>query len=145
MRRFLRTIGACLLGLIAAFAFDFLAGVVRPCTGEGLACSMTSILGFIYVPVFAVIALVCFGISVFVRNDPQAVGIAALVPLVPFLLLVAYIKFSEISVREYHEIRERDIQELLQIVIPIVLTIVVPWAVLQRFAVRAETEVKAHG
>ena len=55
-----------------------------------------------------------------------------MIPLAMFLALAAFLKWTEISVREFHEIRERDVQELLQIIIPIVLTLVVPWLTLLR-------------
>lgn len=133
MRRFLITLLACASGLAAAFAFGFTAELLRPCTGEGLSCSMTKVLGFIYTPVFSAIALICFMVAVFWK-DARALNVALLVPLVPLLLLVAGLKYSDISVREFHEIRERDIQEILQIAVPIILTMIVPWAVLRRFA-----------
>jgi len=134
MRRFLMIVLACALGLAAAFAFGFAADLLRPCTGEGLSCSMTKVIGFIYTPVFAAVALICFAVAVFWKGHARALNIALLVPLVPFLLLVVVLKYSDISVREFHEIRERDIQEILQIAIPIVLTLIVPWAVLRCFA-----------
>ena len=145
MRRLLITLAACALGFLAAFAFSFTATVVRPCTGESLSCTMTSIVALIYIPVFGVIALLVFSIAVFSQSAKHALNIAALVPLVPFTLRAAYIKVSEISARELNEIRERDIQELLQIAIPIVMTIVIPWIVLQYFSARAATKVQAHG
>lgn len=134
MRRFLIILLACALGLAMAFAFGFAANLLRPCTGEGLSCSMTKVIGFIYTPVFGVVALSCFAVAVFWKGSARALNIALLAPLVPFLLLVVVLKYSDISVREFHEIREKDIQEILQIAIPIVLTLFVPWAVLRRFA-----------
>lgn len=104
---------------------------------------MTKIVGLIYTPVFSGVALVVFAIAALWKNIGTALAVAALIPLVPFLLLFAFIKFSDISVRELHDIRDRDVQELLQIAIPIVLTLGVPWAVLKRFAKPAEIE-KAH-
>ena len=144
-RRLLMVVLACDLGLAAAFAFGFVAGLVRPCEGERLSCSMTEIVGFIYIPVFSGAALLAFAAAALWKNSTSAITWAALIPLVPFLLLFAITKYFEISVREYNEIRERDVQELLQIAIPIVLTLVVPWIVLQHFAGRTETEKKAHG
>lgn len=134
MRRFLIIILACALGLAVAFAFGFAADLLRPCTGEGLSCSMTKVIGFIYTPVFGVVALSCFAVAVFRKGSARALNIALLAPLVPFLLLVVVLKYSDISVREFHEIREKDIQEILQIAIPIVLTLFVPWVVLRHFA-----------
>lgn len=139
MRRFLIILLACVLGLVVAFAFGFAADLLRPCTGERLSCSMTKIIGFIYTPVFAAVALICFAVSVFWKGV-RALNIALLIPLVPFLLLVAGLKYSDISVREFHEIREHDIQEILQVAIPIAVTLIVPWAVLQRFANWLEPE-----
>lgn len=133
MRRFLIIFLACALGLAAAFAFGFAADQLRRCTGEGLSCSMTKIIGFIYTPVFSGVALICFTVAVFWKGA-RALNIALLIPLVPFLLLVVVLKYSDISVREFHEIRERDIQEILQIAIPIIVTLIVPWAALRRFA-----------
>lgn len=134
MRRFVIIFLACALGLGVAFAFCFAADLFRRCTGEGLSCSMTKIIGFIYTPVFSVVALICFTVAVFWKGSARALNVALLVPLVPFLLLVAGLKYSDISVREFHEIRERDIQEILQIAVPIVLTLIVPWAMLSRCA-----------
>lgn len=142
-RRLLIVVLACALGLAVAFAFGYAAGLVRPCRGEGLACSMTRIVGFIYTPIFSGAALLLFAVAALWKNTGTALAIAALIPLMPFLLLFAFIKYSDISVRELHEIRDRDVQELLQIAIPIVLTLVVPWAVLQRFANPPDIE-KAH-
>lgn len=133
-RRLLIVVLACALGLAAAFAFGKVAGVVHPCGGEQLSCSMTRIIGFIYTPVFSGVALVAFAVAALWKNTSSALAIALLVPLVPFLILFASLKYSDISVREWHEIRDRDLQELLHIAVPIVLTLVVPWAVLQRFA-----------
>lgn len=138
MRRFGIIALACVLGLAAALAFGYVAGLLRPCQGERLSCSMTEIIGLIYTPVFSVIALICFTVAVFWRSGPRALNIALLVPLVPFLLLAAGLKYSDISVREFHEIREVDIQEMLQIVGPIILTLMLPWAMLRRFAGRLE-------
>jgi hypothetical protein len=138
MRRFLIIALACALGLGVAFAFGFAANLLRPCTGEQLSCSMIKAIGFIYTPIFGAVALICFTVAVFWKGSVQALNIALLVPLVPFLLLVVILKYSDISVREFHDIRERDIQEILQIAVPIVLTLVVPWAVLRRFANRLE-------
>lgn len=142
-RRLLIVVLACLFGLAAALAFGYAAGVVLPCRGEGLSCSMTQIIGLIYVPVVSGVALLVFAIAALWKNTVAAFALAALIPLVPFVLLFAFIKYSEISVRELHDIRDRDVQELLQIAIPIVLTLVVPWAVLQRFANPPDIE-KAH-
>lgn len=142
-RRLLIVVLACALGFVAAFAFARVATFVHPCGGEGLACSMTKIVGLIYTPVFSGVALVVFAIAALWKNTGTALAVAALIPLVPFLLLFAFIKFSDISVRELHDIRDRDVQELLQIAIPIVLTVIVPWAVLKRFAKPADIE-KAH-
>lgn len=133
-RRLLIVVLACALGLAAAFAFGKVAGFVHPCGGEQLSCSMTRIIGFIYTPVFSGVALVAFTVAALWKNTSSALAIALLVPLVPFLILFASLKYSDISVREWHEIRDRDLQELLHIAVPIVLTLVVPWAVLQRFA-----------
>jgi len=138
MRRFLIVFLACAFGLAVAFAFGFAADLLRPCTGEGLSCSMTKIIGFIYTPVFSVIALICFTVAVFWTGSMRALNIALLVPLVPFLLLTVSLKYSDISVRQFHEIREHDIQEILQIAIPIALTLIVPWAALRCFASRLE-------
>lgn len=138
MRRFLIIFLACAFGLAVAFAFGFAADLLRPCTGEGLSCSMTKIIGFIYTPVFSVIALICFSVAVFWKSSVRALNIALLVPLVPFLLLAVSLKYSDISVREFHEIRERDMQEVLQIFIPIFLALTVPWAALRYFASRLE-------
>lgn len=138
MRRFLIIFLACALGLAVAFAFGFAANLLRPCTGEGLSCSMTKIIGFIYTPAFSAVALICFTVAVFWKGTSRALNVALLVPLLPFLLLVAALKYSDISVREFHEIRERDIQEILQIAVPIVLTMILPWAVLSRFAGQLE-------
>lgn len=142
-RRLMLVVLACALGLVAAFAFAQVANFVHSCGGEGLACAMTEIVGFIYTPVFSGVALVVFAIAALWKNTTGALAVALLVPLVPFLMLFAYFKYSDISVRELHDIRDRDVQELLHIAIPIVLTLVVPWAVLQRFANPATIE-KAH-
>ncbi|EKS40338.1 hypothetical protein [Afipia clevelandensis] len=133
MRRFLVIVLACALGLAVAFAFGLAADLLRPCTGEGLSCSMTKVIGFIYTPVFSAVALICFTAAVFWKGG-RALNVALLLPLVPFLLLVLVLKYSDISVREFREIREHDIQEILQIAIPIILTLIVPWALLRRFA-----------
>lgn len=133
-RRLLIVVLACAFGLAVAFVFAQIAGLVRPCRGEGLSCSMTQIIGLIYIPVFSGAALLLFAIAALWKNTAAALAMAALIPLAPFLILFAFIKYSDISVRELYEIRDRDVQELLQVAIPIVLTLVVPWAVLQRFA-----------
>lgn len=133
-RRLLIVVLACALGLAAAFAFAYVANFARPCRSELLACSMTKVVGLIYIPVFGGVALLVFAGAALWKNTAAALAVAALIPLVPFLLLFAFIKVEEISVRELHEIRDRDVQELLQVAIPIVLTLVVPWAVLRRFA-----------
>ncbi|OQW57147.1 MAG: hypothetical protein A4S14_08655 [Proteobacteria bacterium SG_bin9] len=133
-RRLLIVVLACAFGLAAAFVFAKVAGLVHPCGGEQLSCSMTRIIGFIYTPVFSGVALIAFAIAALWKNTGTALLVAMLIPLVPFLILFASLKYSDISVREWHEIRGRDVQELLQIAIPIVLTLVVPWAVLKRFA-----------
>jgi hypothetical protein len=136
MRRLLTIIAACVLGLCAAFLVRFVANAIRPCVGEQLACSMTSIIGFIYIPVFSGATLIASAIAMFWKGDVRALTIATLSILVPLLVLFTYVKYSEISVREWHEIREHDIQELLQVVIPIVLTQVVPWLVLRTYIAR---------
>lgn len=138
MRRFGIIVLACAFGLAVALAFGVVAGLLRPCPGEGLACSMTLIAGLISTPVFSAVALICFTVAVFWRSGARALNIALLVPLVPFLLLVVGVKYSDISVREFHELRETDIQEMLQIVVPIILTLILPWAMLRRFAGRLE-------
>lgn len=130
MGRLIRIVLACALGLGVAFLFRWLAGIARPCSGEGLSCSMTSIVGFIYTQVFAAAALIVFSVAEFWKGHVRALTIAMLILLVPFLILFAHIKLSAISVREFHEIRELDIHEVLQIAIPIVLTLMVPWLVL---------------
>jgi uncharacterized membrane protein YhaH (DUF805 family) len=145
MRRFLTIALACALGLVAAFVFAHAAETIRPCTGEQLSCSITRAIGVIYIPVFSAIALVAFSIAVFWKNTAQAMNVAGTIPLGAFLLLMTYIKWSEFSVREFHDIRERDIQELFQIILPIALTMIVPWIVLQRTAVRTETGKTSHG
>lgn len=132
MRRFLDILGACAIGLVAAFLFPLLAGFIWPCGGERLACSMTAIIRYIYAPIFAGIALIAFSVAMFWKGTPRALAVAMLVPLIPFLIFFAYIKWDEISVRELHEIRSKDIQELLQIGIPIALTLILPWVLLQR-------------
>lgn len=136
---------SCALGLAVAFAFAQLATYAHPCGREGLSCSMTQIVGLIYMPVFAGIALLTFAVATLWKNDATALTVAALVPLVPLVAFATFTKYFEMSVREFGEIRDRDIDELLQIYIPIVLTIVVPWALLWRFAAQAKTEKKAHG
>lgn len=133
-RRLLIVVLACALGLALAFAFAQIAGVAHPCGGEQLSCSMTQIIGFIYTPVFSGVALLAFAVAALWKNTGTALAVALLIPLMPFLILFAFLKYSDISVREFHELRDRDVQELLQIAIPIVLTLVVPWAVLKRFA-----------
>lgn len=132
-RRLLIVVLACAFGLAVAFVFAQIAALARPCGGEQLSCSMTRIIGLIYIPVFSGAALLLFAIAALWKNTAAALAMAALIPLAPFLILFAFIKYSDISVRELYEIRDRDVQELLQIAIPIVLTLVVPWAVLQRF------------
>jgi hypothetical protein len=136
MRRLLTIFLACALGLAAAFLFRIAAGAIRPCTGEHLSCSMTSILGFIYVPVFAGAALIVCGVAMFWKGSARALTAAMLIVLVPLLALFAFVKYSEISVREWHEIRERDIQEILQVFVPIVLTQLVPWIALRTYIAR---------
>ena len=133
MKRFLAIVLACALGLAAAFAFAYAARIARPCQGEQLTCSMTDIISLIYTPVFTAIALVAATIAVFWKQSLRAFDIALLLPLAVFLVFIGTIKYSEFSVREFHDIRERDIQELLRIFIPIVLTLIVPWAALRRW------------
>jgi hypothetical protein len=132
MRRFLNVLGACVIGLVAGFAFQALAGLIWPCGGEGLSCSMTTIIGLIYIPVFAAAALITLLIAKFWKDTARALTVAMLVPLIPFVLFFAYIKWEEIGNREWHELRSKDTQELLQIGIPIALTMIVPWALLLR-------------
>jgi hypothetical protein len=120
------------MGLVAGFAFQGLAALVWPCGGEGLACSMTMIVGLIYIPVFAAAALIALLIAEFWKGTPRALTVAMLVPLVPFVLFFAYIKWEEIGNRELHELRSKDTQELVQIGIPIALTMIVPWVLLLR-------------
>ncbi|MBN8981990.1 MAG: hypothetical protein J0I29_12045 [Rhizobiales bacterium] len=136
MRRSAVILLACAVGLGTAFAFAYVAGLMTPCRGEQLTCSMTKIIGLIYIPVFSAVALIAFSIAIFWKDTIQAVNIAAAVPLGVFLLFIAYVKWSEFSVREFHDIRERDIQELLQVVLPIVLTLTVPWVALHKFVSR---------
>jgi hypothetical protein len=145
MSRFIAILLACVTGLGAAFLFGYVAGIVRPCRGEQLSCSITQVLGLVYTPVFSAAALLAFSVAAFWKSDRRALNNALLLPLVPFLLLVVYIKYSEFSVREFHDIREHDIQELLQVVIPIILTLVIPWTLLLRFAGWAKIENNAHG
>jgi hypothetical protein len=145
MRRLLIVLGACMLGLIAAFAFAYVAGIVRPCSGEQLSCSMTVIVGIVYIPVFSIVAALCFSVAALWKNEPAVIAIAGLAPIAVFVLFAGTTKFSEFSVREFHEVRERDIQELLQVGIPVLLTMIVPWIVLQWFASRAATEMNIHG
>ena len=64
-RRLLVVVLACGLGLAAALVFGFVAGLVRPCEGERLSCSMTQIVGLIYIPVFSGLALLTFLIAMF--------------------------------------------------------------------------------
>jgi hypothetical protein len=130
MRRLIRIVLACALGLGAAVLFRLLADIARPCGGEGLSCAMIRALGFIYTPVFAAAALIAFSIAEFWKGHARALTAAMLVLLVPFLILFAHTKLSAISVREFHEIREVDIHETLQIAVPIILTLIVPWLVL---------------
>jgi energy-coupling factor transporter transmembrane protein EcfT len=130
MRRLIRIVLACALGLGAAYLFRLLADIARPCGGEGLSCAMIRVVGFVYTPVFAAVALFVFGIAELWKGHARALTAAMLLLLVPFLILFASFKFSDISVREFHDIREHDIDELLQIAIPIVLTLIVPWLVL---------------
>ena len=133
MRRFVTTLLACAAGLAAAFLFAYAADIARSCTGEALSCSMTKIIVLIYIPVFSVIALIAFSLAVFWKGGgARALNIALLIPLLPFLVFASYVKYSEFSVREFHDIRERDIQELLQVIIPIILTLIVPWVMLSR-------------
>ena len=145
MSRFVTILLACATGLAVAYLFGYAAGIMRPCRGEQLSCSITQVLGFVYVPVFSAVALIVFSVAAFWKSDRRALNVALLLPLVPFLLLVGYIKYSEFSVREFHEIREHDTQELLQVVIPIILTLVIPWTLLLRFAGWAKIENNAHG
>jgi hypothetical protein len=130
LRRFLVVSAACAIGLAAGLAFQPIGQAVWPCGGEGLACSMTTIVGFIYTPVFAGAGLIAFLIAEFWKGTPRALTVAMLVPLVFFVLAFAYFKWSEISVREWHGIRSDDIQEVVQIAVPIMLALVVPWLVL---------------
>lgn len=133
MRRFFAILRVCILGLVAGFAFQAGAGLIWPCGGEGLSCSMTTIIGLIYIPVFAAIGLVAFLIAEFWTGTPRAHTVAMLVPLIPFVIFFAYIKWEEIGNREWHELRSKDTQELVQIAIPIALTLIVPWAMLLRW------------
>jgi hypothetical protein len=144
MRRFAVICLACVIGFAAAFAFAYVARIVRPCTGEQLACSMTQIIGLIYIPVFSAIALIELSIAMFWKGSVQALNIAAMIPLGAFLIFIASVKWPEFSVREFHDIRERDIQELLQVILPIVLTLTVPWIVLRKIG-RTETGKIVHG
>jgi hypothetical protein len=132
MRRFLNILGACVIGLVAGFAFQAAAGFVWPCGGEGLSCSMTTIIGLIYIPAFAAAGFIAFLVAEFWKGSPRAHTVAMLVPLIPFVLFFAYIKWEEIGNRELHELRSKDTQELVQIAIPIALTMIVPWAMLLR-------------
>lgn len=144
MRRLLLLLLACALGLAAAFVFRYLAERLRPCGGEQLACSMTALIGLVYAPIFCGLALIVFAVAEFWKGQSRAHTIALLILLLPFLALVLYIKVTAISVREFHEIREQDIQELLQVVLPILLTLIVPWAVLWTHNARNENRMNAH-
>jgi hypothetical protein len=132
MRRFLNIFACCVMGLVAGFAFQALAELVWPCSGEGLSCSMTKIVGFIYIPVFAAVSLAAFLIAEFWKGTQRALAVAMLIPLIPFLTFFVCIKLEEIGNREWHELRGKDTQELVQIAIPIALTMIVPWALLLR-------------
>ncbi len=145
MRRFALICLACVIGLGAAFAFAYTVRMLRPCSGEQLTCSMTQILGLIYIPVFSAIALIALSIATFWKGTVQAVNVAAALPLGAFLIFAIYVKWSEFSVREFHDIRERDIQELLQIILPIALTMIVPWIALSKFVTRTQTGKIPHG
>ncbi|MBI3702157.1 MAG: hypothetical protein HY242_17170 [Afipia sp.] len=145
MRRFAAILLACAFGLGAAYLFAYAADIARPCTGEGLSCSMTKVLGFVYIPVFSAVALIALSVAIFWKGTARAVNIAGALPLGAFVIFAAYVKWSEFSVREFHDIRERDIQELLQVILPIILTLIVPWIVLHQFVTRTETGKTSHG
>ena len=136
VRRVLIVVLACALGVAAAYAFGIAARLVRPCTGEQLSCSMTVVVGLVTIAISGAVALLAYGLAMLWKNDARALAMALLVPLVSFLLFAAYVKGSAISVREFGEIRETDIDELLQIVIPVVLMLTVPWFVLRPFVGR---------
>jgi cytochrome bd-type quinol oxidase subunit 2 len=136
LKRFLVVVLACAIGLAVAFAFAYVAGLARPCQGERLTCSMVDVIGIVYTPVFAAVALIGFSLAVLWKQSRRALNIAVLLPLAAFLSLIGALKYSQFSVREFHDIRESDVQELLRVFIPIILTLVVPWAVLRRLELK---------
>ncbi len=127
MLRLLAILAGCALGVGAAFLSGFIASLAVPCGGEQLACSMNRVVGFVGICAYGGAALVVFTAALFWKGTIRAVTIGMLIVLVPSLLAFAFEKLSMISIREFHEIRSNDIQEVLQIVIPAALTVLVPW------------------
>lgn len=89
--------GRLALGLLAAGALSFLAGIALmqvvalvPCRGEGLACNIDEAIGGYAVIILAILGPIIFGLTLFIaRNRTALTGAMAvlLVPPVAFFLI----------------------------------------------------------
>ncbi len=137
MRRFLMLLVACALGLGAGELASWLASEMLPCSGERLACSMDAIGGMVVTLFAAGIATVVFGVALYSKGDAGAVTIAMLILIAGALVFWAFVAYSQISVREFHDIRSGDIRQVTYMLIPALLTAIVPWLCLRVFIARA--------
>jgi hypothetical protein len=129
MRLFLTVLlGGCLsFGL--GFALVYAASEWLPCFDDRMSCRMGEAYGIIATIVYAPVATLLFGVTVWRAPSERAIAIAMAALLVPVIGILAI----GIMMTGAHFDLARDGQGLLQFYVPLTLIVIVQWAIMRAY------------
>jgi hypothetical protein len=136
-RRWLHVLGRVLLGgalsLVAGLAVVFASTRVVPCIGEQLGCNIGEAIGLVAVLGFVPIVALVLGLTAYFSTTRGPLALAALLvclPLVSGFLILAPGRIA--LLKNLPEFVARDIQALVQSLLPLFVVALVQWRVLRR-------------
>ena len=144
MRLLLVVLLAAALSLLAAFAVVGFATHVIPCQDDRASCGLGDVYGVVGSLFYAAVALVVFGVTVWAARTERAIRIAMVVLLTPIALVLLFGMAQKGGGRID---LARELQGMLQFIVPLGLVVVVQWAVLRSYLrrVAASDERGFHG
>lgn len=132
MRLFGVILLAGLLSAVAAFAVTVAGIQIFACRSDAAGCGMAMAYQVLIVPVYAIVAMVAFGIAFTNRLLAIAVTAAALVCLT--VLLFVFGLASDVS--SGRQTQASDVADLLQLLVPFWAAVAVQWFVIRFYLQR---------
>jgi hypothetical protein len=127
MRLLLIVVAAGALSLGAALALVYFASHWLPCMDDHASCGMGEVFGVIGTLVYAPVAMIVYGITLWRARGVRAIGIAMIALLVPIVLILV------VGMSRGGRLSMRDLQGMLQFTVPLSLTVVLQWLVLRAY------------